>query len=404
MPGAVEYVVVVGDVDGVGAVWQAGEAIVAIGVGGGDGYDVAIGVVEHHGHALKAICFGAFQRAVGVGVLPDGARDGVWSRDGVAKVLVEVHRTRGPQVHTRLAVIATVRVDGIGESCAAVGQGGGVDYHIVGGGGIEIAEKVVAIFVGGCGWAIHAGGAGTILQFDSHALQPLAGVGSAVRRSARTVSGVEEDRIADDAFACAVVRWGIAVILVQIVCCAIDRGRALAVQPAIRVARLRQFAQHVLGVIDPHGVGAGWQSGEAVLSILVGDVGGDDVAVVVQQGHRHAGDARFAGILCAVAVGIHIDRVADGAAAAARLVAKVGVQVDVARGQRDRGGGLVVQGGVGVAGLRVSARRGHLHHVAARAQAVKDIVAGRVSRRRARQVVIDTVAVGIGVEFDGDAR
>ena len=132
LPVAVQHVGVVGDVHGVGAIGQVGEAVVAAGVGGGGGDDIAVAVMQHHGHAGEATRLAALQRAIGVGVLPDRAGDGVGAAGvTVAEVLEQVDSDQQPaRLTVEVLLVAAIRIDRVGQPG---GQGGGLHLDHVGG-------------------------------------------------------------------------------------------------------------------------------------------------------------------------------------------------------------------------------------------------------------------------------
>jgi hypothetical protein len=63
----------------------------------------------------------------------------------------------------------------------------------------------------------------------------------------------------------------------------------------------------------PHHIVAVIQTGEQVVTIIVGDSGRQEVAFPIVQFHRYAGDAQFARVLRAVAVRVIPNAVADSA-------------------------------------------------------------------------------------------
>ncbi len=160
----------------------------------------------------------------------------------------------------------------------------------------------------------------------------------------------------------------------------------------------------MVGVGDPHQVGAVGKTREQILPGGVGGGGGDHltgvhhtVTVGIQrQGHGHPGDAGLVRVLGPVAVGVEVNGVAQHPGAGGpRPVPEVGVQVDVTGGQHDRHRGLVVEhpAAVRVAGLHVAGRRVHLHGVAARGVVVEDVAAVGSGDRRVDFGLVGAVLV-----------
>ena len=54
VPVAIQHVVVIGHIDGVGAIGQVGEGVIAAAVGRGRADDIAAAVAQHHGDALRS--------------------------------------------------------------------------------------------------------------------------------------------------------------------------------------------------------------------------------------------------------------------------------------------------------------------------------------------------------------
>ena len=165
--------------------------------------------------------------------------------------------------------------------------------------------------------------------------------------------------------------------------------------------------QHVGGVIEPNqvviraGAGGDRQPAEGIAAARISDGASDDrlarvphaVAIAVaDEGDRHCRDERLgfgatrrASGTFGVGVGVKPDSAAQVAKRVRiRLVAEIGVDEHVARGQHDGNRGLVVvdrTGGakvVGVARLRVTGRSGAAvddHAVNAGRQPVKDVSA-----------------------------
>ncbi len=425
LPVAVEHVGIVGDVHGVGAVGQVGEAVVAVGVGGGGGNDVAAGVIQHHGHTGEAAGFAANQRAVGVAVVPDRATDGVRAGGvAVAEVLEQVNSTSGDR-HRGGAVAAAVRVDRVAQ--AGVGQRTGLYLDDIGGRG-QPAEEVLAVFVGGGDG--NQGGAICSKQLDQHAFQAFAGV----KRAAGVA--IQEDRIADQTLAGVMPGGGVAEVLEQVAA----RGQVghwaeIGCAGTVRVISRDQVAEDIVGVVDPHQVvlaAAGRQTAEQVLASGVGDVGSQDdfivaiaedivnavripgaIAVgILDQGHRHAGQAGFGRVDIAGAVRIQPQGVADRAGCSGgRLVAEVGVDEHVSWTEHDWGCGFIVIGPgrakvIRVAGLGEAGWRGrNSDHVRTGRQAIEDVAAVGVRGRAGNDIVAGAqhaVWAEVG-QLDGDA-
>jgi len=78
MPITVQHIGAVRYIHSVNAIRQPRESVITAAIRGGGSYQVSICVVEVHGHPVKNAGFSdRFQRAVGIGVMPERARDGV---------------------------------------------------------------------------------------------------------------------------------------------------------------------------------------------------------------------------------------------------------------------------------------------------------------------------------------
>ena len=257
---------------------------------------------------------------------------------------------------------------------------------------IETAEVVVAVLVGRCrGNDVAA----AVTQLHHHAFDGRVARARVVGRTVARI-GIEEDGVADETLIGLLAARRVAEVAGQVVGIARrQRNRirdilTVAFRTVVGAVGLGQFAQNIVAVRDDDQVvGAGRtraviqrQAGEEIVAGGVGGVGGNHLAVVdhavavgvQRQGHGDARDAGFAAIERAVGILIKPDSVADGPGGAARLIAEVGVQEDVAGSQNHRCGGPVVAGLTGrrcaevvrVAGLGVAGRRRYHDHVLAR--------------------------------------
>ena len=277
---------------------QAGEQVIAAGVGGLGGHHVAAGVQQVDGDAGH-IGLARVLLAVAVGVQPDAvAQSGLAVQPGVHRV---VHLAGGQRVAAGLAGAVDVAVGGVvaarvlrrhevaarGGDGHRVGAGGHVKAvtagGVGGGGGDRIARRITQrdgdTADAGLTRVLHAVG---VFVFP----HKVADVGVGQRQLAEVVlhavGASHQHDAADDVVGGGAASGG--------------AGRVLAVQVIRRLG---------LG----GGVGAWAQAGELVKPQRVGGGGGvDQVAPVVGAAQRdgHAGDGRL-GIAHAVVAGIQVD-------------------------------------------------------------------------------------------------
>ncbi|OEZ98985.1 hypothetical protein DUGA2_55280 [Duganella sp. HH101] len=355
-----------------------GEAVLAVGAGGGGLDDVALLVFQIDLDADDAR-FARILHAIAVLVFPHAvAHGGLRHHDACVEVVVDGARTQRDLL--RHTVGAGV---GIGRAVAA-GVGGGELVAVADGGlveldavsaRLEVVEQVVAAVVGGRGRHCGAGG---VQQRDLDA-----GAAGFVGVLHAVAVAVDPDGVAqfcqlDQAGVDAVVGLagrqrdggaGAGGVDVAV-------GGAIAAQALAGrgVAGRRGDGDRVGPRID----------GEAVLAAVVGDGAVDHVAQAILQIDLDAVDAGFARILHAVGVAVFPHAVAERGL----LHHQAGAQRQVvARGQRDLRGLAGAGVGVGTGAARAALRGGgevvagrqagliELHAVAAGRQAVELVVA-----------------------------
>ena len=333
-----------------------GEAVVAVGVGGGGRHRVAHRVLQLHGDAGKPQ-LACVLLAVGVGVFPHAVAQGRRTLVNEVVAGAALARGEGDADHVRVAAVAVAHV-GVAR---LVGLFDGVAA------GRHVVEDVVAVHVGGGG---RHRVAHRILQHDGHAGDR--GVARVV------VVQVLTDAAADDARQAFVDEHVAAVGLARLHGDA-DHVRVAAVAVAhVGVARL-------VGLLD--GVAAGRHVREAVVAVGVGGGGRHHVAQRVLQ---HHGDARDRRVARAVVVQVFEHLAGDRAG----VGHDAGVPAAVGFTRVEHGlGGLAVHR-VGVAVARVAAHVGRGEAVARRQRGLVELHAVGAGLEAAEQVV----AVGVGRE------
>ena len=289
---------------------EVGEQVVACGVrsGGADG-DVAA-VVEGDDHALNAGLASVLD-AVAIEVEPNEVAEG-----SQRVVVTCVHRE---------VVVASGKRDGDGLARANVGIAILVVGSSIGGGqqlgahvereahgvvaGLQISEQVVTGSIGGGGAKRSAS---AVVKGDGHALDAgFAGILHAI------AIGIEPDEIAQSGQR-RVVTCVHGVVVFALRQGDVDRLAGAERSIAIRCIRadLIHWAEHESIVVQAqrelHGIGAGLQASEVIVTGGVGDRGAHSVATAIKQGNSDALDAGFAWVLDAVAVEVLPNEVADG--------------------------------------------------------------------------------------------
>ena len=329
-----------GDGDRVGA-GVGREAVVAVDAGGGGLHDLAGAVLQLHGGADDA-GFARILHAVGIAVFPHAVADGGFLRHQAGAHGHVVARGQrdlagGAGIEIGVGTAAARRAGAGGGQCVAGWQGRFIELHAIRA-RLQAGELVVAVGVGGGHGARHGVAVG-VEQSDAYT----SGAGFAFADQAVTVL-VEPDEFADR-------RWTVqAGVDVEVVLARGQHHGGLAIGAHVAVERaigaLAGSGEYIAGRRRyRHRIGARID-GEAVLAAVVGGHAGHHVAVGVLQVDDHAVDARFAGVLHAVAVAVFPHAVAHGAL----LDYQAGVQVlhAVARGQHHLRGDAGIDIGVGV--------------------------------------------------------
>ena len=268
-------------------------------------------LVEPHGHLIHAAVHARILRAVAVPVVEDRVADHQRSRERVA----EVGDTQSPGRHRhgdRMGRGQPVGVVGAGPGAGGQRSAGGHDRHRVAA-AVGADELEGAHRSGGRGGDHRAAG---IAKLHRDAGEPVL---ACFRRAAAVAVEVVPERAADHRLE-VVAEIGVEDRVAACRRIVVERHDSRSVLVAVAVSRAGTAAARQRGGRDGHGVvAAGRQSREQVEAVGVGDGVAGHAGAVAQvdaggrrDGEGHAGHARLAGILHAVAVEVAPDEIADG--------------------------------------------------------------------------------------------
>ncbi len=200
----------------VSAIGQVAEAVGAV-RGGDSGAKRFSGIVfQDDRDAIETTRLG--QRAVGIGVFPQRATDGVGSNtrkrciNHIAEVLGQIYLIGiSAEIHQSPNAISLVtRINTVAPSRCAARQSRGIHFNLIGQRRIEITKTVLTVFVGAGGGK--NSGSGAIQQLHGHAFQTFARLVCAVAVT------IQKHRVANQALARGMAARHIAEVLQHIIC------------------------------------------------------------------------------------------------------------------------------------------------------------------------------------------